>query len=406
MQETDEYQQIGPQLLSHFGQDLRAPYTDLVNNYTDPNEAQTEDVLIRPVFELLGWHYLPQEPIPVSGKVPDYMLFGSLEDQTAFQAGGDVSVYPLAPAEAKAWQSNLDQGSGAQSPNGQIQEYLRQFWLSTSGRVKWGILTNGETWRLYRATGPGPDGKFHQTQDVWFELNLSECVSDAGKEQRRQFLLLFHRDAFRVGEDGYCFLDRALDRATGYVQNVVDTLTDAVFQEVYPRLISAFYQAAPDATPDDIQETSLTLLYRLLFLMYAEDRRLLPVDHPLYSTISLRSLRRDILERMQSNPTFLNTYTYWPRLRELFNRVDAGEPLAGLPAYNGGLFDPRQPELLASATLPDASVAVIINSLGAAAVDGSAEKVLVNFRDLSVQQLGTLYERLLERRPVVRDADG
>ena len=403
LQETDEYQQISPQALSHFGQDLRRPYNALVNNYPDPNEAQTEDVLIRPVLEKLGWNYLPQQPIPISGKVPDYMLFGSQEDQTAFLAGGDVSIYPLAPAEAKAWEFNLDQGSGVQSPNGQIQEYLRQFWLSTSGRVKWGILTNGETWRLYRAIGPGPDGTFHQTQDVWFELKLSECVSDAGKEQRRQFLLLFHRDAFVVGDDGFCFLDRALVNATNYVQTVVETLTNAVFQEVYPRLIGAFYQASPDATPDEIQEASLTLLYRLLFLMYAEDRRLLPVDHRLYSTISLRDLRRDILERMQSNPEFLDAYTYWPRLRELFNRIDTGDPRAGLPAYNGGLFDPQQLELLARVNLPDESLALIINSLGAAAVNGSAEQVLVNFRDLSVQQLGTLYERLLERRPVVRN---
>ena len=54
-------------------------------------------------------------------------------------------------------------------------------------------------------------------------------------------------------------------------------------------------------------------------------------------------------------------------------------------------------------SLPDESVAIIVNSLGAAAVNGSDERVLVNFRDLSVEQLGTLYERLLERRPVIRD---
>ena len=343
LRETAEYQQVSPQRLSHFGQDLRSPYNAFIGAYQASNEAQIEDALIRPVLNVLGWSYLPQAPIPVSGKTPDYMLFADDDDRAAFTGAGDISRYPLAPAEAKAWGTNLDQRAGALSPSAQVQDYLRLFWLSTSGRVKWGILTNGETWRLYRATGTGPDGKFHQTQDVWFELNLSECVSDAGKEQRRQFLLLFHRDAFRVGDDGFCFLDRALSGADDYVQNVVDTLTNAVFQEVYPQLISAFYQAAPHASPDEIQEASLTLLYRLLFLMYAEDRRLLPVEHRLYSTISLRDLRRDILERMQSNPTFLNTYTYWPRLRELFNRVDAGEPLAGLPAYNGGLFDPQHP---------------------------------------------------------------
>ena len=404
LRETAEYRQVSPQQLSYFGQDLRAPYNAFVRAYQRSNEAQIEDALIRPALNALGWTYLPQQSIPVSGRTPDYMLFADADDRAAFTAGGgDFSRHPLAPAEAKAWGTNLDRRAGALSPSAQIQDYLRRFWQSTRGRVKWGILTNGETWRLYRATGTGPDGRFYQTQDVWFELKLSECVGDAGREQRRQFLLFFHRDAFRVGDDGYCFLDRALAGAADYVQTVVDTLTDTVFEEVYPQLLRAFYRAAPEAAAEEIQQSALFLLYRLLFLMYAEDRRLLPTEHPAYSTISLRSLRREILARLETNPVFLNTYTYWPRLQELFVRIDAGEPLAGLPAYNGGLFDRERPELLARARLSDDSVATIINSLGAAAVNGSPDRTLVNFRDLSVAQLGTLYERLLERRPVVHD---
>ena len=406
LRETEEYREVSPQQLSYFGQDLRRPYNDFVRAYQASNEAQIEDALIRPTLNALGWSYLPQQPIPISGRTPDYMLFADEDDRAAFTAGGgDISRYPLAPAEAKAWDTNLDQRAGALSPNAQIQDYLRQFWQATAGRVKWGILTNGEIWRLYRATGPGPDGRFYQTQDAWLEVKLSECVSDAGKEQRRRLLLFFHRDAFRIGDDGYCFLDRALADAANYVQTVVDTLTEAVFEEVYPQLISAFYQAEPKASPEDVQEASLTLLYRLLFLMYAEDRRLLPTEHPAYSTISLRSLRREILERMAANPVFLNTYTYWPRLQELFSRIDVGEPLAGLPAYNGGLFNPERPQLLTRVRIPDANVAGIINSLGAAAVNGSPDRVPVNFRDLSVAQLGTLYERLLERRPVARNGE-
>ena len=406
LRETDEYQQISPKQLSHFGQDLRRPYNDFVRAYQASNEAQIEDALIRPALNALGWSYLPQQPIPISGRTPDYMLFADEDDRAAFTAsGGDISRYPLAPAEAKAWDTNLDQRGGRPiSPSAQIQDYLRQFWQSTGGRVKWGILTNGEIWRLYRATGPGPDGRFYQTQDAWLELKLSECVSDAGKEQRRRLLLFFHRDAFRVGDDGYCFLDRALADAANYVQTVVDTLTDAVFEEVYPQLISAFYQAEPKASPDDVQEASLTLLYRLLFLMYAEDRRLLPVGDTNYDRVSLRSLRRTMLEELATNQPFVSRAPiYWLRLQELFEWVDQGEQSVRLPAYNGGLFNPESPRLLARVRLPDASLAGIINSLGAAAVNGSDEKVLVNFRDLSVAQLGTLYERLLERRPVARN---
>jgi len=405
LKDSDEYRQISPQQLSYFGQDLRAPYNAFVRAYQSSNEAQIEDALIRPVFNALGWSYLPQQPIPISGRTPDYMLFADDDSLAAFTAGdGDLSVYPLAPAEAKAWDADLDRRAGAFSPNAQIQDYLRQFWQSTGGRVKWGILTNGEIWRLYRATGPGPDGKFHQTQDAWLELKLSECVSDAGKEQRRLFLMFFHRDAFHVGDDGYCFLDRALSQAADYVQNVVDTLTEAVFEQVYPRLIRAFFQQSPDASPDDVQQASLTLLYRMLFLMYAEDRRLLPVEDANYDRVSLRSLRRTMLEELATNQPFTSRVpVYWLRLQELFDWIDQGESSVRLPAYNGGLFSRQSSELLAQVQLPDASLAGIVNSLGAAVVNGSSDNVLVNFRDLSVAQLGALYEALLERIPAVRD---
>ena len=401
---TAEYQQISPQLLAHFGQDLRQPYRAFRHRSGAANEAQVEDALIRPVLNALGWSYLPQEVIPDTAHRPDYMLFGAAADRDAASGSGGPAPYALAIAEAKAPGVSLDRSAGSgRSPNGQVQDYLREFWQATAGRVKWGILTDGDTWRLYRAAGPGPDGKFHRTQDTWLEISLPECISDAGRDARRLFRLFFHRDAFVVGDDGYCFLDRALAGAADYVQTVTETLKVAVFESVYPQLIAAFYAAFPVADPDAVQESALTLLYRLLFLMYAEDRRMLPTEHPAYSTISLRTLRQDLLRRMQANPVFLRTFTYWPRLQELFRRIDAGEPDAGLPPYNGGLFNLAQPELLAQAQLPDESVARIINDLGAAAVNGAPDQTLVNFRDLSVRELGTLYESLLERRPVIRN---
>ena len=222
-------------------------------------------------------------------------------------------------AEAKPWGANLDQRIGRRSPNTQVQDYLQLFWQHTRGRVKWGILTNGEIWRLYRATGQGPDNKFYQTKDIWLEFNLGKCLDaddGASHELRKRFFLFFRRDAFQVGNDGYCFLDRALADDANYVQSVVSQLSSAVFTQVYPQIIEAFHLAAPDAEPEDIQESSLTLLYRLLFLMYAEDRRLLPTEHPAYAGISLRNLRQEILARLTGNPGFIpGLDTYWPRLQ-------------------------------------------------------------------------------------------
>ena len=404
--ESDEYRQISPQLLASFRQDLAGLHCDFTGRYDSSNEAQVEHMLIRPVLDALGWSYLPQQTIPGIRQTPDYTLFVDGDSLTAFTGDADFR-YVAALAEAKAWGANLDQRVGSRSPNGQVQDYLRQFWQATGGRVKWGILTNGEVWRLYRAIGAGPDGKFYQTQDVWLEISLSECISDAGQEACRRFLLFFQRDAFRIRSDGYCFLDRALAGASYYVQTVTETLQAAVFNSVYPQLTEALYRAVPDAEPDEVQESALTLLYRLLFLMYAEDRRLLPVDYAPYAAVSLRKLRLELLERERSDAPFIpGLVTYWPRLRTLFDLVDAGEPAAGLPPYNGGLFNRQTPELLARAELPDDSICSVINNLGAAAVsaNGSAgAKVPVNFRDLSVTHLGTLYESLLERRPLLRD---
>ncbi len=402
LKETEDYKQISRDRLATIRQEMERPYKSFASNPSGI-EAQVEDSLIRPVLNTLGWSYLPQQAIPSAGLTPDYMLFASDEERAVVAGGADVSQHALSLAEAKPWDTDLDKRIRARSPAAQLQEYLDSFWRATSGRVKWGIVTNGKIWRLYRATGPGPDNEFYQTQDIWFEVNLGDCLKDGWQEQRRRFILFFHRDSFLIRDDGYCFLDRALAEASNYVKSVVDQLSSAVFSQVYPQIVAAFYQAAPQATPEDIQEASLTLLYRLLFLMYAEDRRLLPTEHPGYSTISLRSLRQNILERMIANPAFIpGVATYWPRLQALFQRIDAGEPYATLPPYNGGLFSNERPELLSQVSLSDENIAYIINNLGAAAVNGSDGQVLVNFRDLSVGQLGTLYESLLERRPVIR----
>ena len=407
LKESEEYREFSPQLMASLSQALRKPYADFNSRYGRSNEAQVENDLIRPVLNALGWSFLLQQAIPGSGQTPDYMLFASDDDGAAVDRGADVSQYALGLAEAKAWSIDMDRRIGPRSPGTQLQDYLATFWRHTNGRVRWGILTNGETWRLYRATGPGPDNRFYQAQDQWLEFRLKECLdadNPDSHELRKRFLLFFRRDSFQVRNDRYCFLDRALAEASNYVQSVVDQLSSAVFNHVYPQIIEAFYRAAPDAESEDIQESSLTLLYRLLFLMYAEDRRLLPTEHPAYSGISLRNLRQDVLARLAGNPGFIpGVATYWPRLQALFQRIDVGEPHAALPPYNGGLFSSERPELLNRSSLSDESIANIINNLGAAAVNGSDSQVLVNFRDLSVSELGTLYESLLERRPVLRN---
>ncbi len=71
-----------------------------------------------------------------------------------------------------------------------------------------------------------------------------------------------------------------------------------------------------------------------------------------------------------------------------------------MPPYNGGLFADKTPatELLDRAILSDVDFAPLLDRLARTEKDG--RRVRINFRDLSVQQLGSIYERLLEYEPI------
>ena len=95
---------------------------------------------------------------------------------------------------------------------------------------------------------------------------------------------------------------------------------------------------------------------------------------------------------------------YYDRLMNLFKLIDKGDPSIGLPPYNGGLFASDAAPLLETVRLPDSKVAPIIYGLSHTR-NPRAGRRFVNYRDMSVQQLGSIYERLLERQPA-RGDDG
>ena len=81
--------------------------------------------------------------------------------------------------------------------------------------------------------------------------------------------------------------------------------------------------------------------------------------------------------------------------------IDGGDPSIRLPAYDGGLFSSDAAPILEQVRLPDSAVAPLLYGLSHAGTP--EEPRFVNYRDMSVQQLGSIYERLLEREPVLED---
>jgi len=89
-------------------------------------------------------------------------------------------------------------------------------------------------------------------------------------------------------------------------------------------------------------------------------------------------------------------------MSDLFMAIDQGDASIGLPPYNGGLFDQERHAILTNIRIPDAVMARVIDALSFE--KNSDGRKYINYRNLSVQQLGSIYERLLEYE-VTRDGD-
>ncbi len=384
-------------------------FYDGLSHAQNPNEAQTEQDLIRPVLGLLGWtDYLPQQATTGHEDIPDHLLFldaASRARATATSNAKDRFRHAAVIEESKRLGVPLDTRdkdgtTGTGTPHGQILRYLLTADRVSDGRLRWGILTNGGLWRLY-------DHRARPRASGYFEADLAQLLRSGNEHGLRLFYLLFRRESFTVKDGATAtFLERALAEGKRYEEQVAQDLSGVVFERAFPRLVDALANGT-GATLPEIRQAALIFLYRLLFLLYAEDRDLLPVNDSRYDDYGLRKrVRDDVARRMRDADTLSSSATdYYDRLMTLFRLVDQGDPSIGLPPYNGGLFGSAAAPLLEQVRLSDATIAPILYDLSHTKEPGGDGRRFVNYRDMSVQQLGSIYERLLEREPV-RDGDG
>lgn len=392
----------------------------------NPNEAETEKDLIYPVLEAIGWsHLLVQQNMSTSGRadVPDALLF--LDAERLARARGEEPwqrfQFGACVVEAKRWARPLDRASerGPATeqgvPSTQMVRYMRRADDITKGRLRWGILTNGRLWRLYW------QGAVHASEN-YLEVDLGKVFGLPGcdpdlldprgltpQHAFRLFLLMFGPEAFAPAEQGRTFHEVALLAGKRWEERVARDLSRVVFQQVFPVLTRALGASDPERpqTPGDdwleeVRQSALILLYRLLFVLYAEDRDLLPDESGPYQTYALTRIRMEVAEkRGDGHRESSRASIYWARLRTIFEAISDGDDGLGVPPYNGGLFDPQTAPLLARTTLADDVVAEVVFALSH--VDDPRGAKYVNYRDLSVQQLGSIYERILEFGLTLRD---
>lgn len=397
--------------------DLRRVIANFPTNRS-PNESQTEDDLIWPVLIRLGWtESLRQQNLSVRGRenVPDGLLFAdAAAKRRANQVAEDWARYEhgRTVVESKRWLRPLDRRSGRRgeesAPSTQMLRYLRRIDDLTTGKLRWGILTNGAHWRLYYAGARSVSEQFFEidlaaTLDVpGHNEGLFALSADDRRHWLKVFALVFRRDAFVPGAaDGQTFHQRAIAEGRYYQERVAASLSEVVFGQVFPDLARSLAMAEPDAPLREVRDAALVLLYRLLFILYAEDRDLLPVRDSRYDDYALREkVRGEIGRRKDEGDVFSDTAArYWSAFDDLCRAIDRGDASIGLPPYNGGLFDRDRTPLLTRVRLGDSTMADAIDALSFERTpDG---RRYINYRDLGVQQLGSIYERLLEQEIVL-----
>jgi hypothetical protein len=328
--------------------------------------------------------------------------------------GGRTPVVVAAPANREG--SKLGEGfSRAQAefgdgPDGRIARrspaVLLQDWLNTSEECLWGLVFAGDRVRLMR-----DNASF--TRPAYIEADLGAIFRDEMFADFTALWLLIH--ASRFGAEGAppsdCALERwreagmragtaARDRLRGNVEDALLALGQG-FLDANPTLRQRLDTGA--LTMPGFFEQLLRVIYRLIFLAVAEDRDLV---HSPGATRAARELYAGsygfawLRDRSSRRAAHDHHHDAWEGVKIVFKALEQGERQLGLPAL-GSLFGRGLTPDLDQAQLPNRALLAAVFKLGWLIDD--QRRVRINWRDMATEELGSVYEGLLELVPTRED---
>lgn len=321
------------------------------------------------------------------------------EGAAAFFAGGRVPVVVVSPADEK-----LDRRSAALVVEGRTLSpaFALQDLLNAGDLGLWGLASNGVKLRLLRADAS-------LTRPSYVEADLAQIFTTEDAASFALLWLLLHRTRFgdEKSSAADCALERwreagaregeaARDRLAGQVEQAL-RLLGAGFLEADPALSARLRSGEADLT--QWFNELLRLVYRLIFLMAAEDRDLL---HPEKATPEARALYREgysltlLRERAARAVNWDRHHDRYEGVKILFRALAQGEEALGLPAL-GGLFAADQLPNLEGARMRNRAFLGAIYELSW--LRGAQSVVPVNWRAMRTEELGSVYESLLELQP-------
>lgn len=280
--------------------------------------------------------------------------------------------------------------------------------LCRASSCRIGLITNGEQWMLVNAPVGETSGYVSWYSRLWWQEPVTLKAFQS---------LLGVRRCFGPEQET---LPRLLERSLDFQEEVTNTLGEQVRRAVEV-LIQSLGRAdqdrngelLKDVEPDQLYEAGLAVMMRLVFILCAEERGLLLLGDPVYdqhyAVSTLRSKLREDADQ-HSDEVLEKRQDAWSRLLSVFRIIYGGvdhESLR-LPALGGSLFDPdkfpflegrsQNTTWLNSPAIPlpidNRTVLLLMTALQVLNQQGGAH--LLSYRALDVEQIGHVYEGLLE----------
>jgi len=267
----------------------------------------------------------------------------------------------------------------------------------------WGLLTNGERWRIYHLKGA-------TSYETYLEIDLGVILEDKARAAYQVFFKFMKVDNFKSNEDGECQLDvfkiESQDKID-YIEKELEKALKPVEEGglgVLSNLCMGYVEAlraGGHQNPDDedvrrtIYHGAMLYMFRLLFLLYANARDLLSEQNQAL----LENVLTESMEMTSGKASLEDEFQIWKQLQTIFVDIDQ--------TYNGGLFSPQESEFTAfieDYRIANTYLGPAIYNLNTYEEKGGRVK-RISYRDLGVRHLGTLYEGLLEHKLYIAEED-
>jgi len=398
---------------------LRASFDEWQDNPTAPGKQRAW--VIHVLTAVLGYpqdlitegQTLPagmESNMPEMGETlrPDFALVGPTGSETAGKAQLLITSYPDSqlldkPVVGKHWKA---------TPATRMMELLH------GTGVPLGLVTNGEHWMMVYAPRGETTGYTSWYGSLWLDEPITLRAFHSLLGLRRFFGVSSDNTLLAMLKESASDQQEVTDQLGYQVREAVEVLVqsfDALDKESKRTLLKG-------VSPSDQYDASLTVMMRLVFLFSAEERGMLHLGKPLYDDNYAVSTLQEQLQEVadqHGEEVLERRYDAWARLLATFRAIHGGIQHQDMmmQAYGGSLFNPdRYPFLegrpagsswrnTSAETLAvnNRVVLHLLNSLQRlrSKTGGVSETRRVSFRALGVEQIGHVYEGLLDHTAVL-----